>query len=135
MKKAERKPHRQTWVKVNAPVDEGIAELVATLSQIEGLETLASCQGWVNGGEAYVYFYYGNWKTITRLAFENIAPVLQGINGVSVSVEVFNQSDPMGKLGIRTEVIPAVTSALVSVLNPDKTAYSCNRVCTRPRNC
>jgi len=35
--------HTQTWVKVNAPVDERIAELVSLLNRVEGLETLQSC--------------------------------------------------------------------------------------------
>ena len=33
--------HPTTWVKVNAPVDEGIAEIVVLLSEVEGLQTLA----------------------------------------------------------------------------------------------
>jgi len=38
--------HRQVWVKVNAPVDAGIAPVVAALSEIDGVCTAASCEGY-----------------------------------------------------------------------------------------
>ena len=38
-------PHAQTFVKVNAPVDSGIAPLVSALSRFPGLVTLSSCEG------------------------------------------------------------------------------------------
>jgi hypothetical protein len=36
--------HREVPVKVNAWADEGIAELVSVLSELDGLTTLESCQ-------------------------------------------------------------------------------------------
>ncbi len=60
--------HKQIWVKVNAPVDEGIAELIEALSAFPKLQTIESCQGnpvgvaSAEGGEgapAVVFFHYG----------------------------------------------------------------------------
>ena len=53
--------HKEVWVKVNAPVDEGVAPLVAALSDFEGVCTAASCQGHSPKGEesqATVFFTY-----------------------------------------------------------------------------
>ncbi|MFH2057232.1 MAG: hypothetical protein ABIJ61_14840 [bacterium] len=47
--------HKQTWVKVNAPVDDGIASLVMALNEFEGIITVDSCQGTENE-PAYVFF-------------------------------------------------------------------------------
>jgi len=53
--------HHEVPVKVNAWVDEGIADLVAALSELEGLITLESCQGDVGRHDAFVIFRYGDW--------------------------------------------------------------------------
>lgn len=37
--------HRQKFIKVNVPVDEGVAELIAALSAFPRLQTISSCQG------------------------------------------------------------------------------------------
>ena len=47
--------HSTTWAKVNAPVDEGIAEVVELLSAIPGLQTLDSCQGDPGGRHAVAW--------------------------------------------------------------------------------
>ncbi len=51
---------------------------------------------------AYVFFYFGDWQTISRFAFEVIAPALNGIDGAKISVQIFNGSEPMGKLSVGT---------------------------------
>ena len=48
-------PHRTVWAAVNAPVDEGIAELVEALSDFPTLSTLNSCEG-----GAFVTFRFGH---------------------------------------------------------------------------
>jgi len=52
------KEHKQIAVKVNAYVDEAIAELVGVLNDIQNVSTFSSC-----GGEeeenAHIYFFYG----------------------------------------------------------------------------
>lgn len=67
--------HKQTTVKVNALVDEGVAELVAALSAVPGLVTLESCQGG-NGTDAFVLFRVGDWRETGRFLFEQLAPRL-----------------------------------------------------------
>ena len=108
--------HPTTWVKVNAPVDEGIAELVALLSEVDGLETIDSCQGDPDHEmPAYVFFCFTDWETICRFAFDVVSPALAKIDAdTSVMVEIFNGSEPMGKIQIRSpEAIPAVVAALL----------------------
>jgi len=66
--------HREVPVKVNAWVDEGIADLVSALSQIEGLVTLESCQGDAGERDAFVVFRYGDWRQCGELLFGKILP-------------------------------------------------------------
>ena len=59
--------HRQVLIKVNAKCDEGIAPLVATLNEINGLITLDSCERGILG-ESYVFFTWGkNWRELGHL--------------------------------------------------------------------
>jgi hypothetical protein len=112
--------HRQVWAKVNAQVDEGIAEVVCLLNSIPDLQTLDSCQGTPLGVKpAHVYFYYGDWKNICHFMFEILGPQLaEAVTGNHIaSVEVFNGSNPMGKLSFDTEATNVVTSVLRRVAN------------------
>ena len=88
-------PHQQTWVKVNAQVDTGIAELVSLLNKVPGLETLQSCQGLPGESPAYIYFHCGEWEEVCRFAFSVLAPRLPQIEEVSVLVETFAGSRPI----------------------------------------
>src|SRR5579859_3630684 len=47
-------PHPQVFARVNAPVDEGIADLVSALSDLPSLCTQSSCEG-----AAFVTFRFG----------------------------------------------------------------------------
>ena len=104
--------HEQVWVKVNANVDAGIAEIVSLLSEINGLQTLQSCQG--DGDRpAYVYLYYDDWQQIGSFMFEGLAPKLERAGeDVTVSVEIFNGSEPMGKIQFARETTKHVASAI-----------------------
>jgi hypothetical protein len=51
--------HVEKLVKVNAPVDEGIAEVVEALNAFPKLYTTDSCQG-RDDGWAFVWFRYGD---------------------------------------------------------------------------
>lgn len=51
-------PHRTRAVQVWIDVDEGIADLVETLNTIDGLRTLASCQGSIGEGGPEPYGPY-----------------------------------------------------------------------------
>ena len=126
--------HEQVCVKVNAHVDEGIADLVAALNSVKGLVTIASCQGWTGVSNAHVYFYFGDWETISRFAFQEIAPAIQGIDGTSISVEIFNESEPMGKLNIR-DTVPQVTQSVKLMLSRRMSECSYDRERTMLRNC
>ncbi len=51
--------HRQVWVKVNAHVDEGIADLIRALVSFLRLRTLESCQSTAQARGGWVCFRYG----------------------------------------------------------------------------
>ena len=110
--------HAMTWVKVNAPVDQGIAEVVKILSEVEGLETTDSCQGSPvrdyldRDVVGYVFFCFGDWRTISEFAFGTIAPALEGIDGASITVEIFGCSEPRGRLCAFASEIPKLAIAL-----------------------
>jgi hypothetical protein len=110
--------HEQVWVKVNAPVDRGIARIVAILSSIEGLRTLDSCEGIAGYKPAHVYFNFGSWAKIGSLMFDRIGPALWERLGSEalVSVEIFNESEPMGKLSFDKEATDVVASLLDQLL-------------------
>lgn len=81
--------HKQVWVKVNAQVDERIAGLISEMNEVPGMQTVESCQGGVIEGRddkacAFIYFYFGNWRKICRLAFDEMAPALSGLGHVQV---------------------------------------------------
>ena len=86
-------------MKVNAPVDEGIAELVALLSEVDGLETIDSCQGDPDREmPAYVYFVFKDWETICRFAFDVVSPALAALDAdTSVMVEIFKRERTDGQ--------------------------------------
>jgi hypothetical protein len=111
--------HHQVWVKVNAPVDAGIAHVVEILNRIPGLQTLDSCEGIPGKKPAHVYFNYGDWKKICRFTFSCLGPKLaKATDGeATASVEVFNGSNPMGKLSFDTEATAKVTSVLEGLIH------------------
>ena len=111
--------HLQKWIKVNAAVDLGIAEIVSLLSCVEQLETLQSCEGDPAGKEAYVYFCCGDWSRICARIFEKIGPALKGQvedEDARLTVEVGSSEEPIAKLSFRAEVTGAITSALKKAL-------------------
>jgi len=106
--------HPQTWVKVNAPIDEGVAEIVSLLNGIDGLETLQSCQGDPGRMDGYVYFCCGDWKRLSEFVFERIGPVIKRKldEDARLVVEATNAIEPMAKLSFRAEATSMVVSAL-----------------------
>lgn len=109
--------HAQTWIKVNAPVDERIAELVSVLNRVEGLETLQSCQGEPGERHGYVYFSFGEWQNLCRFVFVTIAPRLHPYLGEDVKLEVIAAEQPIAKMSFSAEAVPQVTSALKEVVS------------------
>ena len=108
--------HDQTWVKVNAPVDTKIADLVSALNSVDGLETLQSCQGGPDVGLGYIYFSLGEWQNLCRFVFDQFAPHLRDHLGEDVKLEIIAaESSPIAKLSFSAEAVPLVTSALKEV--------------------
>jgi hypothetical protein len=110
--------HNQIWVKVNAPVDAGVAELVAVLNSVEGLETLQSCQGDSGGRNGYVYFACGDWHRMCEFVFQTIGPKLKSCvdEDATLIVEATSADSPMAKLSFKAEAAAMVVSALKEVL-------------------
>lgn len=110
--------HEQVWVKVNAPVDAGVAEIVSVLNGIDGLETLQSCQGDAGQQNGYVYFSCGDWRKMCELVFEKIGPTLKSKvdEDASLTVEATSADSPMAKLSFKAEATGVVVSALKEAL-------------------
>ena len=110
--------HTQTWVKVNAPVDAGVAELVSLLNSVDGLETLQSCQGDIGGRDGYVYFACGDWHKMCEFVFQKIGPALKSRldDDAVLIVEATSADLPMAKLSFKAEAISVMVSALKEVL-------------------
>lgn len=52
------KKHKQTWVKVNVPVDNGIKGIFSTLSRFPNLENVESCEENIKHGPwIYIPFF------------------------------------------------------------------------------
>lgn len=122
--------HEQSWVKVNAQVDAGIAEIVSLLNTVPRLETVSSCEG--GPGEAYIYFRLGDWQSVGTFLFDQIEPAFASLEGYAVSIEVFNNSDPTGKISFRAENVKSVHSALKLALEASARRFpcSCGTECT-----
>jgi hypothetical protein len=110
--------HEQVWVKVNAPVDAGVAEIVAVLNSVDGLETLQSCQGDAGGKSGYVYFACGDWQKMCQFVFQKIGPTLKSKvdEDAKLTVEATSADAPMAKLSFKAEATDTVVSALKEAL-------------------
>jgi hypothetical protein len=109
--------HAQTWVKVNAPIDVKIAELISLLNRVEGLETLQSCQGDPGERQGYIYFALDGWQNLCRFVFEGIAPRIKDYLGEDVKLEIVAGERPMARMSFSAEAVPIVTSALKEVVS------------------
>jgi hypothetical protein len=114
--------HPQVWVKVNAPVDAGVAEIVAVLNTVDGLETLQSCQGDPGESDGYVYFACGDWKRVSQFVFEEVGPGLKQRldEDASLMIEATTADEPMAKLSFKAEATGMVASALREVLRYER---------------
>lgn len=126
--------HRQSWVKVNAQVDDGLQGLVSVLSSVPQLQTIDSCRGEKGKRGGWVYFYYGDYKRCAQFVFGTLATALGVLEGVSLSVEIFSGSDPLAKIGFRAEALPKITSALKRLFSHRRFPCSCGRAHREPRS-
>jgi hypothetical protein len=110
--------HEQVWVKVNAPVDAGVAEIVSVLNTVDGLETLQSCQGDAGERNGYVYFACGDWRKMCEFVFQKIGPTLKSKvdEDAELTVEATSVDAPMAKLSFKAEATGIVVSALKEAL-------------------
>jgi hypothetical protein len=110
--------HPQTWVKVNTTVDVDVADIIATLNTVEGLETLQSCQGDVGREDGYVYFANGDWRRLGEFVFEKIGPRLKERvdEDASLKVDATTGDMPIAKLSFKAEATKLVASTLRDVL-------------------
>lgn len=113
------KKHKQIWVKVNNEVDEGIAPIIKLLNKIDGLCTIDSCEGY--NGWAYIYFRLGDYRTISKFLFGELAPTLINLyeEDITLSVEVINDLKPVGKISFRKEI----TDRFLKTLRLQVSAY------------
>lgn len=113
-----KKRHKQTWVKINAPVDKEIVKLIEVLSSFPRLETVESCQGNANRS-AWVCFRYGDywlhpWRDLASFVLGYLGPGLAHMVGdnASVTLQVTEFGLVQGELAVR----PGATHATVSAL-------------------
>ena len=108
--------HKQTWVKVNAPVDEGITNLIEALSAFPKLMTTDSCEGGYKrsssdneGMPAVVFFQYGQddhshtYQELADFVLGYLGPGLIGEMGdlVAVKLHIFAKYRITAELAVR----------------------------------
>jgi hypothetical protein len=110
--------HRTVPVKVNAWVDEGIADLVSALSEIDGLITLESSQGDVGDGDAFVIFQYGDWRQCGELLFDHILPRLSSDlrADVSLKLQAYDTDTASARIAIEPRAVAAFTERVREIL-------------------
>jgi hypothetical protein len=113
--------HKQLWVKVNAPVDNGVSEIVSALSRFPLLETVESCEGDGNTG-AWVCFRYGSywnhpWRELAEFVFGYLAPNMNKAIGddATVRVQVTSSGQIFGELSVRPGSAHRVAEALCAL--------------------
>ena len=116
--------HKQTWAKVNAPVDEAIAGLVGALSTFHQLQTIESCQGDAQEADgqrgAWICFQYGNswdedpWRDLAEFVLGDFGPALAELvhDAASVSLQVTEAGRIQGELVVKPGMIVMVTEAV-----------------------
>lgn len=106
--------HNQIQVKVNALVDEGIADLVTALATVPDLITLESCQGG-EGADAFVHFRLGGWQEAGRFLFEELAPKLPTDLRADIAMRLEAYGTSGTALGTLT-MNPRAVSALADII-------------------
>jgi hypothetical protein len=99
--------HREIMVKVNAPVDEGVAPLVSALSAVEGLVTMESCQGEPSGRNAFVVFRLGSWRDCGKFLFDQLLPAMPDDlrAEISLRVDAFDSDFARGWITLPQELV------------------------------
>lgn len=110
--------HPQRWIKVNAPVDEGVAGLISALANFPALETVESCAGNDKQGP-WVCFRYGAywenpWRELSEFVLGAFAPALLDAVGddANVRIQVTPSGQVFGELSIRPGAASEVEAAI-----------------------
>jgi hypothetical protein len=106
--------HREVLVKVNALVAEGIAPLVAAMSEIPGLVILESHQGEAGQRPAHLAFRLGDWRQTGEFLFEQlvsaIPPDLRA--AVALRLQAFDVGCAVGSITVDPAAVPALGNAV-----------------------
>ena len=107
------------WATVNAPVDEGIAELIEALARFPHLQTIESCEGGVSN-HPWVCFVYGAywenpWRDLAHFVLGYLGPrLMQELgDGVSVSIHVRESGTVQGELSVNPSALQGEIKALI----------------------
>jgi hypothetical protein len=118
-----RRKHKQVWVKVNAQVDEAVAEIITALGLFPHVHTIESCQGGPTDAAveqpAWVCFTYADgdgrdWKAIAEFALACVGPELARRvgDGAAVSLRVSETGRVEGSLTVRPGAFRRTARAL-----------------------
>ena len=114
--------HKEVPVKVNAFVDEGIADLVQALSEMPGLVTMESCQGG-DGHDAYVFYRMQDWRQLGEFLFDKLLPALSPDlrSAAALRIQAYDTRLARGSItlapcavGLFTECVRQLASAVSS---------------------
>ncbi|MEW6532348.1 MAG: hypothetical protein AB1473_16075 [Thermodesulfobacteriota bacterium] len=114
--------HVQTWVKVNAPIDTGIAELVELLNEFPAVQTIESCQG-TESEAAWVAFWCGEhwrrpWEDLCEFVFGYLGPKMTATlgNAISLQVIITENGGIQGELTVQPGAMRPTVQALKLLL-------------------
>jgi hypothetical protein len=136
--------HREVPVKVNAWVDERVADLVSVLSEFNGIMTLESCQG-NRDSRAWISFRYGSlrhesWRELAEFVLGFLGPKLAHDIGdvAEVRICVSSFGMPQGEISIAPGAEAKVAKALkrlCPIWASQRFAYSCGKSRTLQSDC
>lgn len=140
--------HAQRFVKVNAPVDEGIIDLVSALSSFSNLQTTSSCEGSANH-PARVCFIYGNycgedhWRDLAEFVLGFFGPRLTREVGdrATIDLHICESGLIQAELTVFPGCLPTVVKAIrkirrfFSTWEAHKCAYCSGTQDTSRSNC
>lgn len=109
--------HRQVFVKANVPVDEGVADLVSALSEINELETIESCQGGDADSRGFVLFRFGDWRQLGGFLFGVLLPAMPDELRQLVCVEMrgFAADNIIGRIAFDPHAIHGIVECIRSL--------------------
>lgn len=117
-----KRPHKQSWIKINAPVDDGVADLVSSLSAFPRLQTIESCQGG-SDSSSWVCFCYGDywrhpWRDLANFVLGYLGPALAHEIGdrASLTLRVTDSGLVHGEMRVRPGAMRVTISALRRLL-------------------